>query len=448
MSRVVLRLHEKLTGRHILARLEELNRTQWMSRDEQLALQRVKLKRLLEYAYQYVPYYRRTFNEVGFRPDDERQDQSNFNKIPILTKEIIRNRFTEFQTTEPVRRKRLSKLSTSGSTGQPLIFMQDNDFRDSVTAGIQHYMGWAGWKLGDLQALIWGAPNRPTLREKLRIQIIDHTWNRFQLDAFSIDEEAMTAFAERLHHQKAKILFGYASSLYHFSRFVRTSPYQDITFDGIFSSAEISIPSERKFIEETFRCRIFDFYGTRELGCVACECQAHTDYHISAENNYTEIINNGLPTDPDEVGNIVVTNLNNLGMPFIRYSIGDSGAWSSDDNCPCGRASSMLKTIEGRTCDSFKTYDGRTIYTHFSRGFSCLTHPAINQFQVVQKSLNKMVLRLVLDDAIPQSALTVISQVFRDVFGENVIVEFEFPNEIPPLPSGKHQYAISELNRS
>jgi phenylacetate-CoA ligase len=143
-----------------------------------------------------------------------------------------------------------------------------------------------------------------------------------------------------------------------------------------------------------------------------------------------------------------VTNLNNLGMPFIRYSIGDSGAWSSENNCPCGRASSMLKTIEGRTCDALKTSDGRTIYTHFSSGFGCLAHPAINQFQVVQKSLDKMIVRLVLDGEIPQSALAVISQVFRDVFGENVIVEFEFPNKIPPLPSGKHQYAISELNRS
>jgi phenylacetate-CoA ligase len=108
----------------------------------------------------------------------------------------------------------------------------------------------------------------------------------------------------------------------------------------------------------------------------------------------------------------------------------------------------MLKTIEGRICDSFKTSDGRTIYTHFSSGFRCLTHPAINQFQVVQKSLDKMIVRLVLDSEIPQSALTGISQVFRDVFGEDVTVEFEFPNEIPTLPSGKHQYAISELNRS
>ena len=448
ISRVTLQLHEILTGRHILARLDELNQHQWLSRDELNAIQHTKLLHLLEYAYLYVPYYRRTFDEASFQPNDLKSDLTNINNIPILTKEIIRKNFSELLTTESGRRKRLYKFSTSGSTGQPLLFMRDSDFRDTVTAEIQHHIGWAGGKLGDLHAFIWGAPNRPNLREKLRNQTIDIVWNRFQLDAFSINEDAMTAFAERLHRQKVKILFGYPSSIYHFARFIRSSPYQGIIFESIISSAEVLIPSEREFIEETFRCRMFNRYGSSELGGLACECQEHNGYHANTESNYIEIMNNGLPTMPDEVGDIVVTNLNNLGMPFIRYSLGDTAAWTSDDNCPCGRASPMLNTIEGRICDLFMTRDGRTIYTHFSREFRCLTHPAINQFQVVQKSLDKMIVRLVLDDELPQSKLDEISQVFRDIFGENVTVEFEFPNEIPPLPSGKHQYAISEVKRS
>src|SRR5512140_2237285 len=114
LSRAALGLHEKITGRHILKKLEELNRTQWLSRDELAALQHAKLQRLVEYAYQYVPYYRRIFDEVGFRPDDLRHDLSHLNKIPILTKDIIRKNFSEVLTTEPERRKRLSKLTTSG----------------------------------------------------------------------------------------------------------------------------------------------------------------------------------------------------------------------------------------------------------------------------------------------------------------------------------------------
>jgi phenylacetate-CoA ligase len=448
MSRVALRLHEKLTGRRILARLEELNRTQWLNRDKLMTLQRTKLQHLLDYAYQYVPYYQRTFDDAGFKPGDFQQDLSSLYKIPILTKEIIRKNWDQLVTTEPERRRHISKRSTSGSTGKPLIFMQDNDFRDYVTADLQRHMSWGGWKLGDLHAFFWGKPKKQTMQKKLRSHLTDWVWNRFIINAFSVNDEVMIAFAKRLHRQKVKIIFGYPSCLYHFARFLQSSPFQGITFESIFSSAEVLIPSERKFIEDTFQCRIFDRYGTTELGALACECQEHTGYHISSENSYIEILKNLQPAEPDEVGDIVVTNLNNLGMPFIRYNSGDAGAWSSDNDCPCGRAFPMLKTIEGRISDSFKTQDGRTIFTHFSSGFQCLTDPTIKQFQVVQKSLDKMIVRLILYGEIPQSALDVISKDFRDVFGENVKVEFEFPNEIPLLPSGKHQYAISELSKS
>jgi phenylacetate-CoA ligase len=443
----VLRLYEISTGRHILALLEELNRIQWLSRDELLARQRDKLISLVEYADRYVPYYQRVFKEVGFRPDDLRQDLSTLNKIPILNKPTIRKNWDDLLTTEPERRRSMSKLNTSGSTGEPLLFMQDGYFQDYVTAETQHHMSWLGWKLGDNHAWIYIAPTRPSLREKARVEIADWAWNRFQLNACSMTEESMTTFARRLRRQKTKLLWCCTSSLYHFAQYIRTSPYRDITFDGIFTTAEVLLPAVRQFIEETFRCRVFNRYGTMELGGVACECQAHTGYHICADSNYIEILHRGLPAKPEELGPIIVTNLNNRAMPFIRYSIGDVGAWTAAENCPCGRSAPMLSAIEGRITEMFQTRDGRYVRAAFSGGFRCLAHPAIKQFQIIQKSLDKIVVRLVPDGEIPQSVLDEITQTVQATFGRNVMVDFEFPTEIAPLPSGKHQYAISELNR-
>jgi phenylacetate-CoA ligase len=447
ISQGVLLLHERITGRHILARLEDFNRTQWLSRNELLALQSVKLQHLLEYAYQYVPYYRRIFDEVRFRPDDIRQDISNLNKIPILTKDIIRKDFSEMLTAEPERRKQLTKLSTSGSTGQPLVFMQDNDFRDAVTASTQHHLGWAGLKVGDQHALIWGASFNPIAGKKIRAYLINQVWNRFQINAFAMTDKSMALFAERISHQKPRILFGYATSIYCFAQFVRRSPYTGMKFDGIFTSAETLLPPMRDVIEETFNCRVFNRYGTLELGGVACECEAHTGMHISGENNYVEILHQDCPTEPGEVGDLIVTNLINLGMPFIRYSIGDTASWSIEGDCPCGRVAPMLSMIEGRITEMFQTRDGRYVRAAFSGGYSCLTHPSIKQFQVIQKSLDRMVIRLVLDGEMHQHSLDNIVQTIKDIFGDNVLVDFEFLDEIPHLPSGKHQYAISELNR-
>jgi phenylacetate-CoA ligase len=183
------------------------------------------------------------------------------------------------------------------------------------------------------------------------------------------------------------------------------------------------------------------------LGGVACECKAHTGLHISAENNCVEILHDGHPTVPGEQGDIVVTNLNNLGMPFIRYQTGDVGAWHTSGACPCGRAAPMLAPVQGRIVDSFKTRDGRTAWAGFAgAGYSSLAHSSIKQFQVVQKSLDLTVVRLVRAGEIPQSVLDTLTQTIQTAFGDNVEVQFEFPDEIPPLPSGKHRYAVSELS--
>jgi phenylacetate-CoA ligase len=277
--------------------------------------------------------------------------------------------------------------------------------------------------------------------------LIDLVWNRIQINAFTMTEQAMEDFAEQIRRQKPRILFGYASSLQRFAEFVQNSRYQGITFDGVFTGAELLLPAVRDYLKATFQCQVFNHYGTNELGGMACECEAHSGLHISVENSYVEILNNGCPTRPGEVGDLIITNLNNLGMPFIRYSIGDGGAWYTGDPCPCGRALPRLSSIDGRKADAFRTRDGRSIWTGFTgAAFRCLAHPAIRQFQVVQKSLDHIIVRLVKVEELPPDILGEITKTMQAAFGTGIAVSFEFPNEIPALPSGKHQYAISEIS--
>ncbi|HSQ17183.1 MAG TPA: hypothetical protein VLM83_05750 [Anaerolineales bacterium] len=444
----VLYFHNVATGRQILACLNELNRTQWLDHDELMDLQREKLQWLLDYAYQYVPYYRRIFAQVGFHPSDMRHDPACFSKLPILTKSLIREHYSELLTTDPQHRKQLSKVTTSGSTGQPLVLMQDHAFRDNVTADIQRHLGWAGWKMGQLHAYMWGANFEETTAHTLRNWLIDWEWNRFLTNAFSLTEEKMAAFAERVHRQRPRILFGYASSLHRFAQFVRQGPYRDITFDGIISSAEVLPQAVRQVIEDTFKCRVFNRYGTKELGGVACECEAHNGLHVSAENNLIEIECDGRQANPGENGSIIVTNLNNWGMPFIRYSIGDEGAWGDESKCSCGRSSPRLKAVEGRIVDQFVTRDGRASWAGFAGDAysSLFAQPTIKQFQIIQESLDKISVLLVRDGEIPVSLLKRIELALHTAFGEEITVKFEFPDHISLLPSGKHQYAISKVD--
>ncbi|TEU11857.1 MAG: phenylacetate--CoA ligase family protein [Anaerolineales bacterium] len=438
-----IRLYQKVTGRRFLEHLDELNRTQWLSRDELLNLQCNKLHRLLEYAYEHVPYYHRLFDRVGFRPADVLTDLTTMRKIPILTKAIIRENFDDLLTADLQRRKQMSPLTTGGSTGHPLIFMQDSNFRDYVTADIHRHLGWAGWQLGQVHAYIWGANFEAKTSQSIRVKLMNWALNRFVTNAYVLSEQSMSAFATQVRHRRPRILFGYPSSLYRFAEFVREHGFDDIKFDAIFASAEVLYPAQRQFIGEVFGGRMFNRYGTRELGGISCECEAHTGLHASIEDVYIEILKDGQPAKA-KVGDIIVTNLNNYGMPFIRYSVEDMGAWRVEAHCPCGRELPMMDLALARRVDMFKTRDGRSVWGGFASPMFGMK--GVKRFQLVQKSLDHVVARIVKDADLDEARLSEIERTVKMALGDNVNVEFEFPDEIAVYGSGKYRYAICEID--
>ena len=105
----------------------------------------------------------------------------------------------------------------------------------------------------------------------------------------------------------------------------------------------------------------------------------------------------------------------------------------------------MLESVQGRVVDSFKTRDGRTAWAGFAgAGYAALADPAIKQFQVIQKSPDLLVVRLVKQGEILPGILDRLTRAIQTNFGDNVQVKYEFPETIPALPSGKHRYAFSE----
>lgn len=443
--RQAIQLYQKFTGRRVLDRLDELNRTQWLSRDELLNLQRNKLHRLLEYAYEHVPYYHRQFDRIGFRPADVLTDLTSMHKIPVLTKAIIHDNFDDLLTTETQYHKQMGKNTTGGSTGHPLVFMQDNNFRDYVTADILRHLGWAGWQLGQVNAYIYGASFEVEKAQEIRTRLMDWALNRFLTNAYVLSEESMSAFVTQVRRRRPRIVFGYASSLYRFAQFVRERGFDDIKFDAIFSTAEVLYPAQRQFIEEVMEGKMFNRYATRELSCISCECEAHTGLHASIENVYIEILKDDQPAQAGEVGDIIVTNLNNYGMPFIRYSVEDMGAWHVGDECPCGRGLPMMDLVQGRRVDVFKTRDGQEVWG----GFASLLFgmKGVKRFQLVQKSLDHVVARIVKDADLDKAGLAEIERTVKIALGDHVNVEFEFPDEIAVYDSGKYRYAICEIDK-
>lgn len=446
LRRQAIKLYEAATGRRFLTRMEQLNQTQWLSREDLLALQHDRLHRLLRYAYTYVPYYKRVFDEVGFQPGDIIKDPASFQKIPFLTKAIIRENFEKLITTETNRRQELSQLSTSGSTGQPLVFMQDTNFRDVTTAEIHHHLTWSGWQFGQPHAYIFGASFEVSYARNLRAQLMNLALNRFVTNAYVLSEESLEAFVIQALRHQSRLLFGYASSLYRLAQFVRDHPaYKLDQVKAIYSTSEVLYPHQRQLIETVFNCKVFNRYATRELGALACECEAHTGLHVSLENVHLEILEKGLPVKSGVAGDIFVTNLNNYGMPFIRYQLADRVAWHAEDHCLCGRAHPMIQVSEGRENDLFRTRDGRTVWGGI--GNPLWNMAGVKKFQFIQKTFDHVIVRIVKEGPMSPAQRAEVEKAVKFALGEQVKLDFEFPEDIPAERSGKHRYQICEIDQ-
>jgi phenylacetate-CoA ligase len=446
LRREALKLYQLATGRRILVRFDELNRTQWLSHDELLALQRDKLQRLLDYAYQYVPHYRRTFDEMGFRPADLRKDPASFQKIPIVTKRYMRDHPDEFLTTDPAVRKTMQTHSTSGSTGEPFTFWEDHNCRDYVTADILRHLTWCGWNLGEPHAYLWGQLMERPLSHRLWVWLMDLSLNRFIVNAYVLSDRNMDALVRRIRRRRPWLLYGYTTALFVFAQFVRERRLDDINFHAVYSAGEVLYPHQRRLIEGTFECKVFNRYATNDVGGIACECEAHTGMHISMENCYVEVLRGDEPVGDDQPGEIVVTNLNNYGFPFIRYRLADIVQKRHSQECPCGRQSPMLESVQGRTVDIFRTADGGAVWGDFEG--TVFQVEGIKQSQVIQKAVDLILIRIVRDDTFQDAQLARIERIVKKMMGEATKVQFEFPDHIPMLESGKYYYSYSELSES
>jgi phenylacetate-CoA ligase len=130
-------------------------------------------------------------------------------------------------------------------------------------------------------------------------------------------------------------------------------------------------------------------------------------------------------------------------MPFVRYSIEDMGAWSALDACPCGRGLPLMESVQGRTADMFRTRDGRSVWLGIATPLFAIE--GVRQFQLVQKTLDLVVVRIVKDGPLDENGLAGIERTLHTVLGDQVKVTIEFPDNIPVLDSGKYRYIISEL---
>lgn len=402
--------------------IPNLQNSQWWSLDRLQEFQNARLREMVRYAYHTIPAYRETFDRSGVRPEQIRT-VADLLMLPITER-------AEFQNNPDYVNPGLitDTLHTGGSTGNSL------EYYESALAGRMrwdaHRRGWewGGYLMGKTRlAVLTSAqgvvPGKQTLNLAGDLSLSSLRENLHQINEFA-----------------PECLRGYVSSIVIFAQYCLD---QGVTFPFLRKVNVISenlYPEQRSLIEKALNAEVYEEYVCNDGGACAWECEQHFGLHYCMERAVIENID----------GEMIVTDLWNRAMPFIRYRNGDAVEFIPE-RCSCGRALPLIK-VRGRTNDVIVSRDrliSPTFLLHHGIGLvgvdrqSRNFNAGISAVQYVQKPGFVLIVFFVRNEHLTTEALSVFKEKVCHIVGD-MVVRFIEVQTLPSSPKGKRQFIINE----
>jgi phenylacetate-CoA ligase len=438
-------LHKWLIRRRARSMYIDLCASQWWGPDELRELQDAKLSRLIQHVYSHVPYYRDRMDATGIRPSDI-QTTSDLSLMPLLGKSDVRENLYFELFADNHRKSEMHRVATSGSTGEPFVTYADRYQLEMRFATTLRALEWTGWRVGDRQARLWHQTLGMTRSQVLRERVDALFMRRKFIPAFELSEERLERVVRELADFRPVLLDGYAESLNFLASYLTKRGNPGLSPKGVMSSAQVLPDQTRTAIEATLGTRVFDKYGSREFSGIAYECGHGSVHHVMDESYVVEILVEGRPAHPGEVGEVVVTDLNNFSVPLIRYRVGDLATEVDDSKpCPCGRGLSRIGAIQGRSQALVHCANGTwlpgTFFAHFFKDYEYL----VRHFQIEQSTHGEFLIRVVAGPQYSEHGFARLVDNLREYTGVDTKISCELVDEIPLLRTGKRTPVISSL---
>ena len=436
-------LHELLTKRPTFSYLENLEKSQWYTREKIEQLQMEKLKTLLNLAKKHCPWHAKRIRETEINTNDEYPLTLNdFCKLPTMDKEDARANRDRIAWSGVPGGAYL--YNTGGSSGQPLIFYFGRWRQASDTAGRFRAQKWWGIEVGDPQVWLWGAPVELSKTDWIKSRR-DRLINQLFLNAFEMSPENMDNYIEAVKKFKPKSIYGYASSLSLLAARAKERK-KNLKIPGlkvVFTTGEPIYPYQRTLLEEVFGVPVANEFGSRDIGFTAHETPKG-QMLLMSESHILEILDKiGNPVNPGEMGEAVITGLCSQAQPFIRYRTGDI-VRIGDDTCREGRGLHVLDSVIGRNTDFVVRTDG-TIMHALAVIYVIRATEGVKEFKFIQLSTDTVNILIIPDDRwTPESEAKIVAGI-QNRLGKDVEVVIQLVEQIPAEASGKHRYVVSHV---
>ncbi len=413
-----------------------LNQSEKWDKKKIEAYQLQELNKILNHVNRHVPYYQQFFKKNQLK-NLHLTSLSDLKKIPILTKNLIRNHQKDFKSTY-YPSTAFQKTCTGGTTGEPLSFyIEKARWLGKHFAFNRKYMEQAGYH-----------PSHKVMSFSGKTKKIHHypLLRTLELSSLHMSQDDLAAYIQKTISYKPDFINSYPSALLLFTRYLRRKNKNLPKIKGIFLHGETLFDWQRTLFKETYNCPVLDQYGHREQAVFATTCNESNLYHVYPQYGILEIINNDdIPIKKSKKhGAIIATSLHKRLFPFIRYNTEDIGEITSE-SCPCGRSYPLLKTIRGRTQDYLVTKHNDIIPLTGTYHLIAESSSQITECQLYQENEGDLIIYLVKADTCTDRDIRNLKAVLDEKIGSLFEISINLIDHIPRTKHGKYQYLIQKI---
>ncbi len=327
---------------------EDLSRKDFLDRPALQALQLQRLQAIVAHAYANSPFYTRAFDAAGVKPSDLKS-LADLSKFPFTAKTDLRDNYPFGLNAVPNSEIRRVHAS-SGTTGKPIVvtYTQGDLETWAETAARVFQMG--GITSNDIAlisygySLFTGGMGAHSGMERAGATVIPMGGGNTEKQLMLIKDLGVTticctpSFFIHLMEVAAEKGFDFRKS----------------TLRHGFFGAEPWSEEMRQRIEAESGVKAHDIFGLSEImgPGVAGDCECRNGLHIFEDHYYPEIVDpaTGEVLPPGTEGELVLTTMDKMGMPLLRYRTHDLTTLHYEP-CPCGRTLVRMDRIRRRSDD-------------------------------------------------------------------------------------------------
>ncbi len=390
-----------------------------------------QLKNLLIYAGENVPFYKKRFTLCGFNPKSF-TCINYFKKIKPLTRSDLQQNEEELVANDFDPQKCI-KSSSSGTTGTPVSYYHDIDAESAGIASGYALYYMVGWKPGRRGIHIWGNPESIKKWSRLTSKAKRKLLNQRFIPAPLLNEYSnFPAIIKQLIRFKPEFIDGYSCAIYYLASYLLEKKIEIPRPKMIFSTAENLLDYQEEIIEEAIG-PVSDLYGCGEINGIAMRPAGSDKYYLMEPHVLVE-------TEKRDDGfmDILVTDLNNMTMPLIRYKLGDliEELHEGNDNNPF--SFKFFKKVVGRSIDIINLGNGRKILpVSLVGGTFMRKFEAIKRHKVVW---NGSFLNFIFETNSDVDLNTLRSMIKKTLQPYDVEFKIKLVDKIMPSRNGKFKY--------